>query len=108
MPPRSLGHLRIGDGADGLLHLVIGDALQEGQRARPQHFDLAERGFVEHRHALAGGLMLRADGRRPEAAGPAIGCGPVLAFGQALVGGEPVGRSQLAFWPKTTPSPSRR
>jgi len=58
-----VGHLGIGNCADGLIHLVIGDALQECQPTRSQHLDLAKRGFIEHCHALAGGLVFRADSR---------------------------------------------
>ena len=56
-------HLRVGDGSDGLIHLVIRDVLQKRQRARTKHLYLAERGFVKHGYSLARGLVFGANGR---------------------------------------------
>ena len=58
-------HGGVGDGADGPVHLVGGEALQRLQGARPRHLELGEGGQVEEGHPLPGGHVLGGHDRRP-------------------------------------------
>ena len=58
-------HGGVGDGADGPVHLVGGEALERLQRARPRHLELGEGGQIEEGHPFPSRCMLGGHGRRP-------------------------------------------
>src|SRR2546430_11491403 len=57
---RSVQELRVDDAAGRTVDVVVGEPLQQGQRPRPGHVELAERGEVEDPSALAHRAMLGA------------------------------------------------
>jgi hypothetical protein len=87
-PAALVQHRRIGDRADVAGDLVVAEMFEEFGGALAGHFDLRERGLVEERGGLTGGLMLGPDRRRPQAPCPAAGAEGFVAGRR--VGLEPV------------------
>ena len=86
-------HRRVGDGADGPVHLVGRKTLQRRQRARSGELELGERRQVEQRGTFARGRVLGRYSRGPLLGGPSLaGCSArAERVQQRLVRGVPLG-----------------
>src|SRR5579883_1083654 len=97
-PAASIEHLCVRNRADGLVHLIVSNILEEGQRAWSCDLQLTERSLVEEGDPFARGLVLGSDGWGPEASGPAQRNRPVLSLSQRLVRGKPIGALPAGFF----------